>query len=100
MAQVALAKPCPKCGSLLTYAGQKTDPELTAQCFVCGTHYTNANPEYVVPTEHESKQQEQIIELQKQVEALTGHVGNLTQMVTPDTGETVNPDGKAPGNNG
>ena len=49
MAQFAIGKSCPTCGSLLTYAGNQNDPDLAANCFVCGQTYTQKNADYVGP---------------------------------------------------
>ena len=49
MAQFAVAKPCEGCGSLLTYAGNENDANLSATCFVCGKTYTLKNPDYTGP---------------------------------------------------
>jgi hypothetical protein len=48
VAQVAIGQVCPQDGhTLLTYAGNYGDLELTANCFVCKKQFTSGNPEYV-----------------------------------------------------
>lgn len=49
MADVAIGKPCPHCGTFSAYSGTRNDEELTAQCACCGKCITIPNPEYRGP---------------------------------------------------
>lgn len=46
MAEVGIAKPCPYCRTLLSFAGSLNDKELTVTCAVCGHTTTITNPKY------------------------------------------------------
>ena len=52
MADVAQGRPCKVCGTLVTYSGSFSDPELSGACARCGMageggHNTIPNPRYV-----------------------------------------------------
>jgi hypothetical protein len=49
MADVAVGRNCPGCGTLTAVPGSFHDKELTTTCAVCGTSICIANPHYVKP---------------------------------------------------
>lgn len=82
MAEVAIGRVCPRDGhTLLTYAGKKSDPGLSAYCFVCTATFTTANPQYIAP---EGMVPTPIIGASQTAP---------NAEIAPDTGESVNPDG-------
>jgi DNA-directed RNA polymerase subunit M/transcription elongation factor TFIIS len=46
VADVAIGKPCPKCGTLTTFAGARHDTHFSATCPCCGYAYVIDNPNY------------------------------------------------------
>lgn len=47
MAQTALARNCPNCGTLVTCAGKYSDEELTGHCPCCKAYVTMGNANFV-----------------------------------------------------
>jgi hypothetical protein len=79
MAEVAIGKPCPSCGTFTAYSGSRSDEHLTAQCACCQRGISIPNPEYVESPERTAwiATEKKNVELVEENARLTAEVASL-----------------------